>query len=139
MNKLYLLLPIAAYANIFHHSIPSLSHPVAEKQTLYSIFGTTVTITLFSYCAVGGVLAWYFGSSIMVSSNLNWQSYVGIRNSHGNPSELARFLSFFVVLFPGADVASAFPLNAYTLGNNMVRFFIVCFPLKSYTFIDIIF
>jgi len=58
----------------------------------------------------------------MVASNLNWQHYNGIMVD-GNVSSLARTVSFFVVLFPALDVASAFPLNAITLGNNLFDHF----------------
>ena len=37
----------------------------------------------------------------------------------GHPPYYARVISFFVVLFPAVDVASAYPLNAYTLGNAL--------------------
>lgn len=32
----------------------------------------------------------------------------------------ARAVSLYVLCFPAADVVSAFPLNAITLGNNMM-------------------
>eukprot|EP01034_Spumella_vulgaris_P030878 gene30878-38162_t len=38
-------------------------------------------------------------------------------SSAGSTSDV---VAFFVVLFPALDVASAYPLNAYTLGNNMM-------------------
>jgi hypothetical protein len=40
----------------------------------------------------------------------------------GKPPIYARIISFFVVLFPAIDVASAYPLNAYTLGNNLMSY-----------------
>lgn len=56
----------------------------------------------------------------MSSSNLCWEFFVGIHTSTGGVPMYARLLSFFVVLFPAFDVASAYPLNAYTLGNNIM-------------------
>lgn len=35
----------------------------------------------------------------------------------------AQVISKFVILFPALDVASAYPLNAFTLGNNLMSSF----------------
>ena len=40
---MYKMLPVATYANIYHHSIPGLSLPVADKSRLGLIFGMTST------------------------------------------------------------------------------------------------
>ena len=76
-----------------------------------------------AYSAVGVTISLYFGSQTLVSSNLNWQYYNGFGKEDGKVSSLARIVSFFVVLFPAFDVASAFPLNAITLGNNLFSHF----------------
>ena len=34
LNKIYLMLPMAGFAFIFHHSIPAISHPVKNKHAL---------------------------------------------------------------------------------------------------------
>eukprot|EP01038_Epipyxis_sp_PR26KG_P008822 gene8822-11911_t len=115
----YFLLPIAGYAYIFHHSIPSLAHPVQDKKSLPKIFSYAIYISFVAYSLVGGVLSLYFGNHIQVSSNLNWETYLGYAQSYGGVL-FAKFVSFFVVLFPALDVASAFPLNAFTLGNNLM-------------------
>jgi hypothetical protein len=119
-DKLYLLLPIVAYAFIFHHSVPSLAHPVKDKQSLVSIFTYALLISLAAYALVGVVVSLFFGSDLNTASNLNWETYVGVRNRDGSVPIYAQVLVFFVVLFPALDVASAYPLNAYTLGNNMM-------------------
>jgi hypothetical protein len=120
-NGLHLLMPVAAYAYIFHHSIPSLSHNVRDKSTLSSLYRTALTISMFAYIGVGVIVSTYFGANTKSSSNLNWTTYLAlIGNNGGQPTVFAQILSFFVVLFPAIDVASAYPLNAYTLGNNMM-------------------
>mmetsp|Transcript_34396 Transcript_34396/g.67675 ORF Transcript_34396/g.67675 Transcript_34396/m.67675 type:complete len:631 (-) Transcript_34396:360-2252(-) len=127
---LYVLLPVAAYAVIFHHSIPGLSQPVADRSKLSSIFGSVFVITSLSYCLIGIVVGYYFGSSCETSANINWSGY------HGGTGVLvpvegggfqrvdvawwARIISGYVVCFPALDVISAFPLNAITLGNNLL-------------------
>ena len=76
-TKLYILLPIAAYANVFHHSIPALSHPVHDKSKLTSIFIYTTIFCLCAYSLIGCMISSYFGVYIKTSSNLNWVSYSG--------------------------------------------------------------
>ena len=76
-TKLYILLPIAAYANVFHHSIPALSHPVRDKSKLTIIFIYTTLFCLCAYSLIGCIISSYFGVYIKTSSNLNWVSYSG--------------------------------------------------------------
>lgn len=119
-NKLHLLMPVAAYAYIFHHSVPSLSHGVKDQTSLTSLFGIALLVSMVSYIGVGATVSMYFGDETKTSSNLNWQSYVGSPSANGEAAWYAPMVAFFVVLFPAIDVASAYPLNAYTLGNNMM-------------------
>lgn len=119
-SSLHFLMPIAAYAYIFHHSVPSLAHPVADKSSLVKLFATALVLSMVFYVAVGAVVSLYFGVETLPSSNLNWVSYVGIMKAGGEVPYYARVLAFFIVLFPAIDVASAYPLNAYTLGNNIM-------------------
>ena len=120
-SSVYILLPIAAYANIFHHSIPALSHPVQNKASLGKVYTTALLISFVAYASIGICISDYFGENTKVASNLNWRSYVGGGVVATEDAPLyARIVSFFVVLFPAFDVASAFPLNAITLGNNLM-------------------
>ena len=118
VHKLYILLPIAAFANIFHHSIPGLSEPVLNKKSLSKAFCLALLISCVGYAAIGVVISTYFGSYTMVASNLNWSEYIGTSSSHSF-RVLASIVSFYIVLFPAFDVASVFPLCAITLGNSM--------------------
>ena len=118
VHKLYILLPIAAFANIFHHSIPGLSEPVLDKKALSKAFCLALLISCVGYAAIGVVISTYFGSYTMVASNLNWSEYIGTSTSHSYRL-LASIVSFYIVLFPAFDVASVFPLCAITLGNSM--------------------
>jgi hypothetical protein len=119
-QNMHFLMPIAAYAYIFHHSIPSLAHPVADKKVLTTLFATAMFLSMVFYIAIGAIVSAYFGDNTEKQSNLNWTSYVGLLNQDGSTSYVAHALSFFIVLFPAIDVASAYPLNAYTLGNNIM-------------------
>jgi amino acid permease len=122
-DKMYLLLPIAAYAYIFHHSVPSLSEPVEDKSKLPFIFNTALIISCVAYLLIGGIISTFMGDAIMPGSNLNWEVYSGREcDQHSGVPMYARLISLFVVLFPALDVASAYPLNAFTLGNTLMTF-----------------
>lgn len=118
--NVYLLLPKAAYANIFHHSIPALAELVEDKSLLNHVFFTALIVAMISYAGIGTVISGYFGSQTNISSNLNWATFQGVLNGDGTEKWSARFLAAFVVLFPAFDVASAFPLNAITLANSLM-------------------
>lgn len=111
------LLPIAAFAHIFHHSIPALSDPVQDKTQLSNIYTTTLVCCFLAYTSISLSVSVYFGSNTLSSSNLNWVHYGN--NSSGFSYFMKRFVATFIVIFPALDVASAFPLNAVTLGNNL--------------------
>lgn len=119
LGKIYVLLPIAAYAYIFHHSVPALSEPVRDRNSLGRIFSTALFIAFSGYSLLGICVCVYFGANTQQSSNLNWQTFKGLQ-PHGETPFYAWVISFFVVLFPAADVASAYPLNAFTLGNTLM-------------------
>jgi len=122
-GNVYLFLPIAAYAYIFHHSVPALADPVEDKKSLTKMFAIALVISFVAYALLGVVVALYFGDKVDSSSNLNWREYQGPRTSDGSIPWYASLVAFFVVLFPALDVASAYPLNAFTLGNNLMSAF----------------
>jgi hypothetical protein len=111
------LLPIAVFANIFHYAIPALAEPVADKRTLAYIFMTTLIFCFIAYSAIAISVSLYFGDLTQTSSNLNWADYGN--NSSGVAFFIKRLISMYVMMFPALDVASAFPLNAITIGNNL--------------------
>jgi amino acid permease len=118
IENIHHIIAIGAYAFIFHHSVPALSHPVVDKKQLLPIFGTTIGFCFIGYSMLGIVLSIYFGDHLEQAANLNWSDYVGSR--HLEPTLVSEAIAAFVVLFPALDVASAFPLNAITLGNSLM-------------------
>ena len=119
--KLYQLLPLAAYAYIFHHSVTALSEPIADKRDLTKMFAISILVAFIGYTLLAIVLASYFGPNVMSSSNLNWIYYVGSKEELDDSTPYyAQVIALFVILFPALDVASAYPLNAFTLGNNLM-------------------
>jgi amino acid permease len=123
------MLPIMVFAHIYHHSVPGLAHPVADKKKLSGIFRATIIFSTIAYAFIGIILASTFGASIEQSSNLNWKSFTGgtaVVNESGEIVSIAwwaKAISIYVLCFPALDVISAFPLNAITLGNNMMGSF----------------
>jgi hypothetical protein len=65
--------------------------------------------------------------------NLYWNKYVGCRSFDAKPSGWAQFAQYIIILFPALDVMSAYPLNAMTLGNNLMVAFVGqnCPPLAK--------
>ena len=122
-DKLYLFLPIAAYAYIFHHSVPGLSEPVEDKKSLNTLFVVALLIAFVGYAILGVCVSAYFGDKVQSSSNLDWQNFRGTRTMDGSAPWYASIVACFVVLFPALDVASAYPLNSFTLGNNLMSAF----------------
>jgi amino acid permease len=95
LNRLHIMLPILVFANIFHHSIPALSAPVADKSQLSSIFTTTIMICYLSYLTLGVLVSLYFGAVTPSSANLLWSAYMTQA-----PSRFCTIVSAFVVIFP---------------------------------------
>jgi hypothetical protein len=123
INKVYLMLPMAAYATIFHHSIPAISHPVKDKKQLGWIYITALGFCFVGYTVLAITVSSYFGENTKISSNLNWEYYWGVIGPNREIPLYARCVSSFVVLLPAFDVASAFPLNAITLGNSLMSWY----------------
>ena len=78
-ENLYILMPIAGYAYVFHHSIPSLAHPVPEthKSSLNMIFSTAILISFAAYVCMAVTVSSYFKQDTLSPSNLNWAEYIG--------------------------------------------------------------
>lgn len=122
------VMPVSIYAFIFHHSVPILSQPVKDKRSLPKVFRYAFIIVGTAYASLGLILAIWFGSHVDGQCNLNWRQYVGCVAPHsdGSPVTLndrttgAMVVSFVILIFPALDVLSAYPLNAITLGNNLL-------------------
>ena len=112
--------PISIYAQIFHHSVPGLSQPVRNKSHVPIVFMAVVMTTCVLYCLLGFTVGLYFGSAVKSTCTLNWSNYAELHDH----AWWATLLGYTIVLFPPIDIISAFPLNAITLGNNMLTCFV---------------
>jgi amino acid permease len=137
-SNIHQMIPIIVFCTLFHQAVPGLAAEVNDKSKLHTIFGLTFVLCGLCYSLIGVMDSYYFGSDILQSANLNWRNYHGgtgqllvIAAAAGGGQEhaheqwvdvalWANALSFFVVVFPALDVISAFPLNAFVLGNNLM-------------------
>lgn len=81
IDKLYILLPIAAQAYVFHHSIPGLSHMMVAKEEracMSTVFAIALTVSFLAYTALAVSVSLYFDANTLSPSNLNWVPYRGI-------------------------------------------------------------
>lgn len=114
------------------------------------VFTASFTVTASFYIAIGLAISIYMGGSVMEQCNLNWDGYMGAnagiasgnataaaaaaastarsllsamnKNNVGQPWG-AQAVVYTVLLFPGIDVLSAYPLCAITLGSNLMSAF----------------
>jgi hypothetical protein len=110
------------------------------------VFRVAFVVVGVCYVAIGVAVAWFFGKRISSQCNLNWSGYVGclpapegyVVGTSGAADcksaatwtpgcvdvsarpAYATAIAYAVLLFPALDVLSAFPLNALTLGNNLM-------------------
>ena len=146
LSKLYIILPIAAYANIFHHSIPALSQPVENKKKLFLIYLCTMIFCLFAYSSIGCIISTFFGSEMKTSSNLNWISYSGFsrpgegveshtENSSATTTATARGLNMIIHMLvstyrrlqSSTDTIDTLSISVPTYAK-MISAYVVCFP-----------
>jgi amino acid permease len=129
LSGIHKMLPIMVFANIYQHGVPDLAQPVRNKEQLKPIFQATTLFVTCSFALIGLFLGSTFGQDIEQSVNLNWKGFTGgtgtAYNHDGQISVAwwAKAIELFILCFPALDVISAFPLNAITLGNNMMGAF----------------
>jgi len=116
-SGLPVLVPIAIFSQIFHHSVPGIAQPIHDKNKIPKIFSGVLCTTWALYATLGLSAALYYGSSARETCTLNWADYTGGRETR---PWWAAVVSYLVVLFPPIDITSAFPLNAITLSNTMM-------------------
>lgn len=122
VKNLFIILPICAYANNMHHSITTLTTPLEDKSQVSQVFNYSFIISFVAYVMLGLTVAMYFGTDNQPSSNLNWNTYVGLFGDTTGTPLYAKAIKFYTILFPSIDVASTYPLYAVTLGNNLYSF-----------------
>lgn len=113
------LYPTVVFAQLLHHSVPGLIQPVNEKKHVRKMFFFGILTTFGLYTLLGITSALYFGTDVKPQITLHWKDYNGYSFSGGPTPIWAKIISYTVVLFPVVDIASSFPLNCVTLGNNI--------------------
>ena len=79
IDQLYILLPIAAQAYVFHHSIPGLMHIVGKEESasMSIVFAVALIVSFAAYTALAVSVSLYFDGNTLSPSNLNWVTYRG--------------------------------------------------------------
>ena len=113
----YSMFSVLVFAFMMHNALPVLSEPVADKKHLSSIYLYAFLVCAVAFWTLGFTVSWFFGNGVEQSCNLLWTNYTGGHSSAIWP----RAVSYFVVLFPAANIISAYPLNAIVLGNNLLQ------------------
>ena len=115
------IFPVSLFSQIFHHSVPGLTHPLQNKQRTPFVFTAVLMTTFALYAGLGICVGLYFGSGVDEVATLNWVDYSGERGvGRTGRTWVASVISYTIVLFPPIDIISAFPLNAITLANNIM-------------------
>lgn len=118
-SGLQIILPIGLYAYIFQHSIPSLAEPCPDKKQLPKIYIATLFLVSVAMVLFSVIVSFRYGNSVQSSANLNWANYT-ITSGGFIGSMIGKLMSSFIVFFPPINVLSVYPLNAITLGNNLL-------------------
>ena len=118
------LLSIAVFAQIVHHSIPGILHSIRDKpRNGRRVFGAAFSVTTFFYCSLGAILVAFFRThNIAVAQSVNqvWSTWEKSLPPSNLGAYVAAAIRYILVIFPGIDVLSAFPLCAITLGQNLM-------------------
>jgi len=67
-------IPIMLFANMYQLGIPSLSHPIRQKEYLHYLILVVMAVSFVSYICIGVVLPLWFRATIEEVCTLNWVS-----------------------------------------------------------------
>ena len=105
---------------------------VRNKRSLARIFSTAFFLIIACYTVLALVLGWYFGTELGSQANIEWEYYLGCVPTLTAPSPWwADMLAFIVLVFPAADVLSAYPLFTVTLSSSLIALFGLETPLVT--------
>ena len=74
-------IPVFTYAFIIHQGIPSLTHPIKQKQHLRWLMVVMFAVSLLCYMSLGVVVPLWFKAQIQETCTLNWVSYIHVQCS----------------------------------------------------------
>mmetsp|Transcript_4879 Transcript_4879/g.8675 ORF Transcript_4879/g.8675 Transcript_4879/m.8675 type:complete len:556 (-) Transcript_4879:276-1943(-) len=120
-----LMFSTVLFSQLFQHSVPGLIHPLARTHKVKApqVFGAALMTTASIYLVLGTTCSMYFGSMTETAINTNFSEFSWGLLPSANIDEFHRLsltlCTQLVVLFPGLDTLSVFPLIANTLGSNL--------------------
>ncbi len=69
-------IPVFTYAIILHSGIPSLTHPIRQKQYIHWLVMAMFSTVGFCYFVLGIIVSLWFSADIQETCTLNWVSHV---------------------------------------------------------------
>ncbi|KAL0230782.1 hypothetical protein PCE1_004337 [Barthelona sp. PCE] len=111
------LFPAVAFSQIGHHSVPGLVHPLKNKKKLKWLFFGAIALTFVFYTMLIISTVVFFGDKTAQLITLNWIKYPW---TGAEPNWWQMVIKQTVILFVPINVLSCFPINAITLGNNLL-------------------
>ena len=124
------LIPLCCFGTAYQFGIPSLTQPSNNKKGL-SITYFMVSLSCFLLFTVLSItVSTFFGDYIESPCTLSWGNFKGFTPSQNNQFWVY-IIRYFIVLFPGFDVVSAFPLSSVALSSNMAAVFLSSTQVKS--------
>lgn len=75
-NSWLLSIPVFVFAFMIHNGIPSLTHPIKQKQFLHWLILAMVVVAFMSYLSLGVALSLWFRAAIQETCTLNWVSLI---------------------------------------------------------------
>lgn len=122
-SGLVIVVPLVLYAQVMHHSVPSIIQPLVDKASATGMFRSMFVSSFVLYMMITIVMSLYYGKHIEPTASLNFAYFRGGASFSSSIPWWAHFVSYFLVLFPAFDTASAYPLNALSLGSNLMMQF----------------
>ena len=89
-----LAIPVFVYAHILHQAIPTLTHPLKEKNWLKCYFNTLYLVIIFIYMILGVTVSLWFKTCTNETCTLNW-----VRLLHVTSNIYARLLYLLGLIF----------------------------------------
>ncbi|CAN0378008.1 unnamed protein product [Ascophyllum nodosum] len=112
--------PAAIFALSLASTVPTIVSSLEDKHSVRNVAWTALACAVVGYTSISLTTAYYFGTSIDGSCNVNWARYQPGANGTWTPlaALMGRGVAYVVVFFPALDVTSVYPLNVTVLANN---------------------
>ena len=114
----------SAFSSLVQHQIPGMIEPVkGHKKYVHFAIMSALSVSSVFYLLVSVICAYTFNSQVQNPVTLNWSNYTGRNGGWGGGKEIwiGYIIKYFIMLFPVFNLTSTFPLQANTLGANLMN------------------